>query len=182
MQFVFRTLTAQNVAATRVLEVGSYNVNGTVREYVTSLGPEVYLGVDAAEGPDVDQVVNCEQLVRTVGKDWDVVVSTEMLEHVQDWWTCLSQLVYAVAPGGLLLVTTRGPGFPYHPYPTDNWRFTVELLADALDRMMLTRVVCESDPEAPGVFLLARKPRDWCLTPRQLAMNLEGLHAQAMTG
>lgn len=162
LAWVERELAAEDVAGKRCLEVGSYDVNGSVRPHVESLGPAQYLGVDAGPGPRVDQVVNCEQLVQTVGADWDLVISTEMLEHVRDWRACLLQLAEAVTPGGLLLITTRSPGFPYHPYPEDHWRYTPELMADVLETLDLEATVQDdTDTHSPGVFVFARKPQDW---------------------
>lgn len=158
LEWFQRTLTAEDVAAKRVLEVGSFDVNGSVRPHVESLRPSQYHGVDAAPGPRVDQVVNCEQLVQTVGSGWDIVISTEMLEHVRDWRTCLLQMAEAVAPGGMLLITTRSPGFPYHPFPEDHWRYTPEFMGDVLETLDLkATVIPDPDPYSPGVFVLARK-------------------------
>lgn len=162
LDWVQQTLSAADIAGRSVLEVGSYDVNGSVRPHVESLGPEQYLGVDAGPGPRVDQVVDCEHLVQTVGSGWDIVISTEMLEHVRNWRTCLLQLAEAVMPGGMLLLTTRSPGFPYHPYPEDHWRFTVELMRDVLETLDLHgTVVPDTDARSPGVFVLAEKPLDW---------------------
>lgn len=149
-----------DVADKQVLEVGSYDVNGSVRPYIESLNPKLYLGVDAAIGPRVDKVVNCMKLTEQVGSGWDVVISTEMLEHVRDWRGCMIQLAEAVTPGGLLLITTRSPGFPFHPYPEDHWRFTLKVMSEILTVLDFEALV-QDDPEAPGVFALGRKPGRW---------------------
>jgi Methyltransferase domain len=158
--FVERTLTAEHVTGRRVLEVGSYDVNGSVRPYIETLQPAEYLGVDAAPGPRVDEVVDCEQLSTQVGyAAWDVVVTTEMLEHVRDWRSCMLQLLYATKLGGLLLVTTRSPGFPYHPHPEDHWRYTKAHMHSILAALQLEAISVEDDKATtPGVFVLARRP------------------------
>ena len=159
LAWVEGTLTAEHVAGKSVLECGSCDVNGSVRPYVESLGPTKYLGVDASSGPRVDLVVDCETLCDEVGAAaWDVVISTEMLEHVRDWRTCVTQMADALTEDGLLLVTTRSPGFPYHPFPEDHWRFTVAVMAQIIDAVGLVTLALEPDPEAPGVFVLARRP------------------------
>jgi SAM-dependent methyltransferase len=161
----FRTsVTRGEIEGRRVLEVGSFNVNGSVRPIVTAHHPAEYRGVDAAPGDGVDQVLDCTGLVDEFGPgSWDVVISTEMLEHVEDWRASIRSLFQVMAPGGLLIVTTRSPGFPYHPFPGDFWRFTLA----AVDRMVrnarLEVLEISEDPEAPGVFLKARKPDDWRL-------------------
>lgn len=180
LDFVERMLTAADVAGKRVLEVGSYDVNGSARPYIESLCPAEYLGVDASSGPRVDRVVDCVHLVDEVGSDWDIVVSTEMLEHVRDWQACVTQLTAAVAPDGLLLVTTRSPGFQYHPYPEDHWRYTTEVMSQILDALNLDCLKLEDDSQAPGVFVLASKPPVWRPHPELLDdVAIEGVHKDA---
>ncbi len=93
LDFVRGALTAENVAGKRVLEVGSLDVNGSARAILEPLGPSDYTGVDIAHGPGVDVICNSEKLVEKFGAaSFDVVVSTEMLEHVQDWRLVVSNL------------------------------------------------------------------------------------------
>jgi SAM-dependent methyltransferase len=162
LDWVKRVLTTEHVSGRDVLEVGSCDVNGSVRPYIESLSPRQYLGVDTGPGPSVDWVVDCEKLSTEIIGWWDVVVSTEMLEHVRDWQTCMEQLVGMVKPGGLLLITTRSPGFGYHPFPEDHWRFTVDEMDDILTFIQLEVLTVEDDPGmgSPGVFALARNPID----------------------
>jgi len=158
MDFVKRVIAVEDVANKAVLEVGSFDVNGSVRPYLQSLQPTTYVGVDMRKGPGVDMIVDCERLSIEMGLDaWDVVVSTEMLEHAQNWRTCMRQMAAAVRPGGLLLVTTRSPGFPRHSYPNDYWRFTWGDMGRIAKGLRMDAVVVEDDPQAPGVFMLARK-------------------------
>lgn len=173
LAFVERTLTAEQVAGKRILEVGSYDVNGSVRPFIESLQPARYWGVDASPGPRVDQVVDCMKLVAEVGDGWDLVVSTEMLEHVRDWRTCMYQLAAAMASDGLLLLTTRSPGFKYHPYPEDHWRYTLGTMDQILAALDLVGMGFD-DPQAPGVFVVARKRSDWEPHPDLL----EGIEAE----
>lgn len=164
LDFVKRVLTAEQVKGADVLEVGSYDVNGSVRPYVESLDPSSYLGVDAQSGPGVDRVVDCEQLTGSVQwSSWNIVISTEMLEHVGNWRNCMYQMVDAMTTPGLLLITTRSPGFGFHPFPEDHWRFTVDEMTVILEAIGLEVLTIQDDPGigSPGVFALARKPIDW---------------------
>ena len=154
--FVERALTPTDVADRQVLEVGSLDVNGSVRPFVESLEPLFYLGTDMCDGPGVDWVCPAEQLVETFGPwEWGCVISTECLEHVEDWRAVVRNLKGVVSVGGVLLVTTRSFGFPYHPYPIDTWRYE---LAD-MERIFADFAIeiLEPDPQDPGVFLRARK-------------------------
>ena len=152
-------LTGAMVAGLEVLDVGALDVNGSLRPFVETLGPSKYVGVDIALGPSVDEVVDASDLVAHFGQDsFDLVITTEMLEHVRDWPTVVSNLKRVVRPGGHLLVTTRSIGFHYHGWPFDFWRYEPEdMRAIFADFEILA---LERDPEAPGVFMLARKPTE----------------------
>lgn len=157
-------LTPAEVAGRRVLEVGAYDVNGSVRPAVEALGPGSYLGVDCSPGPRVDQVLNVADLTTVFGRDaFDVVISTEMLEHVVDWQDAIARMCDVLRPGGVLLLTTRSPGFPYHPFPIDTWRYTTDVMGEILAAAALTVqvLVDDPDPRAPGVFTKAVKPATW---------------------
>lgn len=162
-EFATTALSEADVKDRRVLEVGAYDYNGTARPYIESLRPGRYLGTDAQPGPGVDLVCPAEKLPVVLGEGTaDVVVSLEMLEHADAWWAAVTGIVQVLAPGGVLLLTTRGPGFPYHPHPGDFWRFTVDQMAAIAKACGLDIIRCEPDPDpnSPGVFLLAAKPAD----------------------
>lgn len=156
LQFA-NVLTIADVAGKRVLEVGSYDVNGSVRDGIEMLGCAEYIGVDMRDGRGVDEVCNTSGLVERFGAEsFDIVVSAEMMEHVEDWRAAISNMKQVCKTGGLILITTRSKGFPRHDYPGDFWRFEIEdmkaIFADC-ERLELMK-----DPQDPGVFLLARKP------------------------
>lgn len=148
------------VQGKEILEIGGYNVNGTPRDVFIPFGPREYLGIDQEAGPWVDRVMDASNLVTELGVDkFDVVVSTEMLEHAQDWRKAVSNMKAVTKPGGLLFVTTRGPGFPFHGFPHDFWRYTVEDFNRIFSDMEVLDLA--SDPEFPGVFIKCRKPMDF---------------------
>ena len=157
-EFAVRLLNIDQITDQRVLEVGSRDVNGSVRSYVESLKPQTYLGVDIEEGPCVDKIVDCEELTIMVGHNaWDLVICTEVLEHVRDWRRCLNEMSKALTDNGVLLLTTRSPGFPYHEHPCDYWRYPVEVMGTILATLGMEELALESVPEAPGVFACGRK-------------------------
>ena len=160
LAFADEVLGADQVKGRTVLEAGSYDVNGSVRPLVERWGPASYIGTDAQPGPGVDVVCTAEELPERFGQA-DVVLSAEMLEHAEGWQAAMRGLIGALAPGGLLVLTTRSPGFPYHPFPGDFWRFPVPVMRAILECAGLAVERCEPDPEAPGVFAVARKPADW---------------------
>lgn len=150
-------LTPDEVRGASVLEVGSYNVNGTLRQTLEAMGPASYHGVDISMGPGVDEVCGVDQLVERFGRDkFDLVVSTEMFEHVRDWRDATTNLKNVLKPGGTLLLTTRSRGFPYHGYPFDFWRYEPADMEVIFGDMEI--LANEPDPEQAGVFIKARRP------------------------
>jgi SAM-dependent methyltransferase len=149
-------------SGSRVLEVGSYDVNGSVRSIVERGEPALYVGIDQEDGPGVDRVLNIADMVKVFGCDaFDYVISTEVLEHAPRWADCIAAMVEVLKPGGTLIITTRSVGFPYHPYPVDVWRYSVEGIGKALKAAGMVDVHVISDPEAPGVFVVASKEPAW---------------------
>ena len=161
LAFGSTALTRADVAGKDVLEAGAMDVNGSLRPAIEALGPGSYLATDMRPGPGVDMVCLAENLPPLSA---DVVICTEMLEHAQDWRAALTGSVRALRPGGLLLLTTRSPGFPRHGFPEDYWRFPVETMRHVLGTCPLELLRCEPDPDpsSPGVFALARRlPEDF---------------------
>jgi SAM-dependent methyltransferase len=89
-----------------LLEIGSLDVNGSVRPFFPRATP--YVGIDLAPGPAVDVVASGHDF----GPDaaFDTVVTTECLEHDPGWADTLRNIVRVLRPGGTLLLTcaTRG--------------------------------------------------------------------------
>jgi SAM-dependent methyltransferase len=174
LRFVAASLGPEDVAGRRILEVGAYDVNGSPRSVLERMDPASYLGVDIVEGPGVDEICSVDMLVQKYGPGaFDVVISTEMIEHVAAWREAVSNLKRVTAPEGVIVLTTRSKGFPLHDYPADHWRFEPHDM-----RMVFADCAIEhlerDAPEDPGVFVKARKPADF----REL--DLEGYALYSM--
>lgn len=158
LRFVTESLSSQDVRGKKVVEVGALDVNGSPRSVVTALAPAEYVGVDVVQGRGVDVVCPVGSLVSRFGEaSFDVLITTEMLEHVRDWRGAVSNVKRVLRPGGVLVLTTRSIGFPYHGYPFDFWRFEPEDLR-ALFGDLEIEVVRDEAPGAFGVFMKARRP------------------------
>lgn len=92
-----------------VVEIGSLNINGTVRDFFTK--PYSYTGIDLIEGKDVDIIIP--------GKDYEVygietVISTECFEHDKDWKETFANMIKMTRSGGLVLFTCASEGRHEH--------------------------------------------------------------------
>lgn len=103
-----------------ILDVGSYNVNGSLRD-VFDLPDILYIGCDIAPGPGVDVVIE-NRIFPWADQTFDCTVSSSCFEHDPMFWVTFDLMVRVTKIGGFiyLCVPSRGP---YHGYPGDCWRF-----------------------------------------------------------
>lgn len=140
-----------------VLEIGSRNYNGSAR----SLFGGSYIGVDEEMGAGVDECRSGNSL-GYLSDTFDVVVSTEALEHDRYPWLTAGEVWRVLKPGGMAILTARGYDsrgcYPVHPSPGDFWRFSVDGMVAMVEDAGLAVVDARPDPTEIGVFVTARKP------------------------
>lgn len=88
----------------KVLEIGSKNVNGTIR---TLFDECEYVGLDLSEGKGVDVV--CHAADYQTEDRYNTIICMEALEHDRRWKETLKNAVSLLAPYGLLILTAAGP-------------------------------------------------------------------------
>jgi len=125
LDFFLRNVDCREFNGKIVLEVGSKFVNGSVRPLIERFcNPKEYIGVDLEPGRYVDLVLPAEGLINCFGPEsFDVVISTEVLEHVYDWRVVINNMKVVLKRDGYIYLTTRSYGFPYYAYPYDFWRY-----------------------------------------------------------
>ena len=82
-----------------------------------------YVPADLPGNPDAALLLNGDGSVPCEDESFDAVISTQVLEHVEDPALYLRESFRALRPGGRLLLSTHGVFF-YHPDPEDYWRWT----------------------------------------------------------
>lgn len=160
INFGRQNLTDFEIRDKRVIEVGSYDINGSLRSVIEPMGPAEYIGVDIVKGCGVDVVCDAKDIRDRFGDEsFDVVISTELIEHVLDWRRAISNFKNLCCLGGVILITTRSKGFEYHGWPYDFWRFEPSDMEKLFADFRIEKI--ETDVMVPGVFVKARKPSDF---------------------
>lgn len=113
-------------AARAAAELGSYrvlDVGSGIKPYRPYFEPHAseYVGVDI-DNPAADLEGSVEALP-VDDASFDVVLCTQVLEHVDHPGQALRELHRVTSPGGRVLASTHGVQV-YHPSPTDYWRWT----------------------------------------------------------
>lgn len=126
------------LASLTILDIGGQDVNGTVHDYFKQ-GDGVSVTTLDLENADI--IADARTWVPD--DQYDVVIATEVFEHVQDWRAVLQTMHRALHPGGVLLATCASTDRPAHgatgaPLPVEGeWYRNVAPsdLATALDRL-----------------------------------------------
>lgn len=108
--YVTQRVSELDTVGVTVLDLGSRDVNGTPRNLFRDAAR--YVGVDICAGPDVDIVTDAAEL--DLGETFDVVVSTELLEHAERADAIVASARRHLKPGGTFIATMAGPGRAPH--------------------------------------------------------------------
>jgi SAM-dependent methyltransferase len=95
----------------KVLEIGSYDVNGTTRKTFDEASE--YIGVDIASGPGVDMVSFGHELVLP-DNSFGISLSVNCFEHDSYWIETFRNMIRLTSPGGAVIFTCASKGFPEH--------------------------------------------------------------------
>lgn len=121
---------ADSIGQARILDYGC-----ALRPYEGLFGPAVtYVGADLKGNALADIYLGPDGSVPQPDCSFDLVLSTQVLEHVVDPARYLLECFRVLRPGGSLVLTTHGLMY-WHPDPQDFWRWTpqglAKLVADA---------------------------------------------------
>lgn len=151
-------LSSKEVTKKKVIEIGACDVNGSLRQLIQSWEPKLYVGVDIEKGKGVDVICSVEELLDHFGpRQFDVVIATEVLEHVRNWRKAISNIKNICRDNGIILITTRSYGFGYHAFPYDFWRFEIDDMKEIFSDCKIEKID-RDEPEA-GVLMKAKVPK-----------------------
>lgn len=146
-----------------VLDVGSYDVNGTYKEIFES-SQFTYTGLDMEAGPNVTLVPVNPYVWKEIQDDsYDVVISGQVLEHSEFFWLTVGEMTRVLRPGGLMCIIVPR-GFHRHRHPVDCYRFDVDGMV-AIARYCNLEPLHASTNRAPSQELA-----DWYSSKNQLSM------------
>jgi SAM-dependent methyltransferase len=90
----------------KILEVGSLNINGTVRIFFENCD---YLGIDVGPGPGVDLVCQGQDLDHPADT-YDLSISCECFEHNPFWVETFQNMIRMTKPGGMIIMSCATTG------------------------------------------------------------------------
>ncbi len=142
-----------------VLEVGSLNINGTVRDFFNATS---YIGVDIAPGPGVDLVEQGQYLIFP-DDHFNVAISAECFEH-NPYWAETFENMHRMAR--VVIFTCASEGRPEHgthnAYPdssplTLDWEYYRNLNAEDFEQTfdlpaMFTEHMFEYNPQSCDLY------------------------------
>lgn len=154
-----------------VLEVGSLDINGSVRPLFKSLQ---YVGVDLGEGPGVDLVWSGDELEKVFAPQvFETSISTECFEHNRGWIKTLQNML--VMSKKYVIFTCAAPGRPEHgtvnsdinssPYTAYSGYYANVGIQDVLESGIpelndYTYVLFENMTDSDLYFFASREPVD----------------------
>ena len=95
----------------QICEIGSCDVNGGIRSIFSRF--KSYVGVDVVPGPGVDEV--CKgHLYPALNSSFDLVLSSECLEHDPYWRLTVENMIRLVRPGGIIAISCASTGRVEH--------------------------------------------------------------------
>lgn len=104
----------------RILEIGSMDVNGSLRD---AAAPTTrYVGLDLEAGKGVDVVIQPGEELPFDDNSFDLIMASSAFEHDPRFWETFGEMCRVAQPGGHIYVNVPSNG-GVHRYPLDCWRF-----------------------------------------------------------
>lgn len=97
----------------KILEVGSQDINGSVKDYFPNVNSKIWVGIDIGCGKSVDFVIPGEMIQLPNG--WaDIAMSSECFEHSKNWSEIFLNMIRITHSESLIILTFAGKGRSAH--------------------------------------------------------------------
>ena len=107
-----------------ITDIGSYDVNGTYKNLFKNPNWK-YTELDIEKGPNVDIIAKSPTNTELKNNSYDIVISGNVLEHVESPWIWIKELKRICKKGGLICIIV-----PFstgeHRFPLDCWKILPE--------------------------------------------------------
>ena len=117
----------------RKMIIVDYGCGSSPYQHLFHLISQKYLKVDIGKNPQADILIDEKEKLPVEDSSIDLVLSTQVLEHVVDTDFYLSECTRMLKKRGILMLSTHGL-WPYHPYPEDYQRWTRRGLRDLIKK------------------------------------------------
>ncbi len=152
----------------KILDIGSYDVNGTYKEIFK--GPRYqYVGMDVAEGPNVDIVPQDIYSWKEIAEgSFDLVISGQVLEHVEYPWLTAKEIERVLKPSGFCILIAPNSGAE-HKAPSDCYRYHSDGLSAlaAWAGLKVHHVSVGGVPEVEDIWTWVSEWNDGCLVAQK---------------
>lgn len=118
----------------QVLDVGSLDINGSYRDIFKN-----YTGLDIVEGKNVDIVAKNPYKYPLKDNSYEVVISGQTLEHVEDTHKFIKELARVAKEMVCIIVPANG--ILEHRHPVDCWRVYPDGLRFLFEKIAKLKVI-----------------------------------------
>lgn len=182
------------LGAVTIVDIGSQDVNGSLRDVAPPAAR--YVGVDFIEAKGVDVIITDPYSLPFEDQSIDVVVSSSCFEHSEMFWLLFNEIMRVLKPTGLFYLNVPSNG-SFHRFPVDCWRFYPEagtaLVTWArrcgINAGLLESYVCQQHPTYEGldrwsdfVAVFAKDVNHVALHPQRILATFTGFENGIVAG
>jgi SAM-dependent methyltransferase len=119
-------INAEKVHGGKILEVGIYESETTIRKIAEKMNPKSYISVDNIEGIGADKEMEHYYLSDLFGHNFfDVVISVREINKMKDWKKLVREMSLVLNVEGILILTAMSPlNIENYQDPNNEWLFT----------------------------------------------------------
>ena len=105
-----------------ILDIGSQDINGSLKQVMPGHFNRRYVGVDFVEGNNVDVVLTDPYKLPFEDNFAGCIVCSSCFEHAEMFWLTFLEIMRVLKPSGLFYLNAPSNGV-FHQFPVDCWRF-----------------------------------------------------------